>query len=400
MGSTCLSYRDRGVVWRRLGQKQLLQSLSLSFPFERMSAMCTKVCSVTVYPVAPSRLHSLWLLIVFLLLNDANALAQASEGAVQEVRTIYPSEWDVPYPAGLAYAMEPAHLFLLDKGSAASLPHARATAVIITPYEDLVATVPLAFAVDDAINMAYDDAAGRLLLLNNQQAELVQVALGEDGTQLDIARFDIAHLGLEDAEGMAVAPASRQLFILDGGASQIIVADIDHKFDLVAKIDLAHLRASTLRGIAVHPITHHLFVMSPPQEQLCELTPSGQLIGTYDLAALELTEPQGLAFGLSADLTDAPDTVHLFVADSSLPSRGATNIGQGAATNPLNLHLLAQLSKALLSSRVHSAPPENVLGRILEVALEPGKRDMGGALSPRLGEATCALRSPAALCKT
>ena len=96
----------------------------------------------------PTQLHSLWLLLVLLLLSNSSVRAQANNGTVQEIRTIYPSEWNVPYPAGLAYANELDQLFLLDRGSPESFRRMHSTLVIITPYEDLVATIQLAFTVD------------------------------------------------------------------------------------------------------------------------------------------------------------------------------------------------------------------------------------------------------------
>jgi hypothetical protein len=141
---------------------------------------------------------------------------------------------------------------------------------------------------------------------------------------------------------MAIDLASRHLFILDSQTAEILSVDLDNQFSLISRIDLLSLGAASLRGIAVHPISHNLFILSPHEEILYELTQSGQLVNTYDLTVLELVDPRGLAFGPSADLTDTPDTVHLFVADSNLPD-----------TDPVN-------------------PTQSVYGRVLEVALESG----------------------------
>jgi hypothetical protein len=269
---------------------------------------------------------------------------------VQEIRTLYPSEWNVPYPAGLAYATEPDRLFMLDRGSIGPTLRTRSTVVIITPYEELVAAVQIAFTMDDAINITYDDANDQLLLLNNRRAKLAQVALGEDGLpDPDMARFDVAHLDLENADGMAVDPAGRRLFILDSGASQIVSANLDDDLELISRIDLRHVDSSNLRGIAVHPRSHNLFVLSPAKELLYELTQSGQLVNQYDLASLDLIDPRALAFAPSADLTDAPDTIHLYMTDSNLPDEGWVKNRYAAP-----------------------AETEPVFGRILEVAIDPG----------------------------
>jgi hypothetical protein len=251
------------------------------------------------------------------------------------------------------------------------------TIVVITPYEDLVGAANLAFVADNAINIAYDDASDHLLLLNNEQAELARVAVGEDGVPIPdtLARFDINHLGLHNADGMSVDRVGRRLFILDSGASQVVSADLDNPFNLISKIDLSHLGAPNLRGIAVHLASRNLFVVSPAEEILYELTQSGELVNIYDLAVLDLIDPRGLAFGLSADLTDGSNTVHLFMADSNLPDGGPANTSQPPGIGTLYWPQPAQSSGDVFPGRrMHPAPARTaqVFGRILELALDPG----------------------------
>lgn len=246
----------------------------------------------------------------------------ARNGQVTEVRTLLPNEWGVPHPAGLFYSLDRDHLALLAKRDPEQPAADGTNIVVITPYEDLVGTAKLAFVADNAINLAYDDAHDTLLLVNNERAELARVAVRDDGIPdpNTLVRFDIAHVGLQNADGMAVDGAERRLYILDSGALQVVIVDAGDDFELISKIDLSHLGAANLRGIAVHPTSHNLFVVSPAEAVLYELTGSGQLVNTYDLAGLALADPQGLAFGPSADLTDDPDTIHLFMADSNLPN--------------------------------------------------------------------------------
>jgi hypothetical protein len=307
--------------------------------FELEDSMLIQAKTLFKYRPNSSWKWFLGLLASLLILRGVSA--QVDPRKAEEVRTIYPSEWGVPYPAGLSYSLDRDHLALLAKRSPDQSTVDGSTIVVITPYEDLVGTASLAFVADNAINIAYDDANDHLLLLNNEQAELAQVALGEDGLPDPdtLARFDMAYLGLENATGMDVDLAGRRLFILDSGASEIVSADLDNGFDLISKIDLSYLDATNLRGLAVHPLSHNLFVVSPSAEILYELTPSGQLLNTYNLAGLDLIDLRGLAFGPSADLTDAPDTIHLFMADSNLPDDG---------------------------------PAPQTFGRILEVELGPG----------------------------
>lgn len=260
----------------------------------------------------------LWLWVPMLTLGCSEVWIQAAPRTMEEVRTIYPSEWGVPYPAGLSYSLGSEHLALLVKRDPGQSTIGRSSIVVITPYEDLVGTANLPFVADNAINIVYDDAGEHLLLLNNQRAELARVTVGEDrvpdpGT---LARFDITHLDLKSADGMSVGRTARRLFILDSATAEVVCVNLDNRFDLIFKLDLSYLGTDKLRGIAVHPLTDNLFVVSPLEAHLYELTQAGQLINTYDLSGLDLVDPRGLAFGPSADLTDAPDTMHLFMADS------------------------------------------------------------------------------------
>jgi hypothetical protein len=175
---------------------------------------------------------------------------------------------------------------------------------------------------------------------------------------------------------MAVDLAGRRLFILDSKASQVVSANLDDEFKLISRIDLGHLGDPILRGIAVHPVSHNLFVVSPPEEILYELTQSGQFVNSYDLADLELIDPRGLAFAPSADLTDAPDTIHLYMTDSNLPDERRTNRSKILWINKSHCPTSAPLfiGNVLFGSYVRPAPAktEQLFGRILEVTLDPG----------------------------
>jgi hypothetical protein len=288
------------------------------------------------------QMRGFWLPLPLLLLSAFSGHLQVGSGTVEEIRTLYPSEWNVPYPAGIGYAIKSDHLLLLNEVNRGPSQNRPPTVVEITPYEDFVASVQLAVNVGDAVNLAYDNATDRLLLLNRTQTELSQFTFGKDGIVEDIDRFDVTSLGLNGAAGMDVDRSSRRLFILDRGADQIISADMKHDYARVAQISLANLCDHDWRGLAVHPLSHHLFVVCPSKRVMYELTQSDQLVNKYDLSALEMVGSGGLAFAPSADLTDAPEVIHLYMADNNLGSGG-------------------------------TADPRPVFGKIVEVALVAGE---------------------------
>ncbi|HLF91371.1 MAG TPA: metallophosphoesterase [Anaerolineales bacterium] len=315
----------------------------------------------------------LWLIAAFLFVGISGTLSQTSsgtlieKGTVEEIRTLFPSEWGVPHPTGLSYSLDLDYLFLLEKHNFDQEPAKAITVTVITPIEDWVSTVSLEFPLENRINVTYDDGSDRLLLLNNELAELAQIEVGIDGI-LDpatLARVGIAHLGLGDAQGMDVDFEAGRLFILDSTALQVVIANLDANFGLVSRVDISHLDAPDLRGIAVHPGTHNLFVVSPTKHLLFELTQSGQLVNSYDLESLHLNDPRGLDFGPSADSTDPPDTVHLFIADSQ-------------SETPIYLPLImikngggVDVSSDIRDPAQTLAAPK--FGRIIEAALKPAQ---------------------------
>lgn len=303
--------------------------------------------------------------------NDGRLNLDDVSAKVHLVRTRYPNEWGIPRPAGLAYSYDLAYIYLLNKEETAQSSNAAATVVTITPYEDEIDTADVDFDVDVAINIAFDDVHKRLFLLNQSNAELAQVESGGDGildpTALDI--FDITQLGLMNAQGMDIDALGERLFILDRATDEIVSMMLDANGRLesteVVRIDIGHLDADDLRGIAVHPLDGHLHVVSQAKETLFELTQSGQLVRSYDLAAIDLTDPGGLAFMPSADLTDPPGVIHLLVAESKLIEQ-------------LNAVYLPRIEQ----TTINHAPSQTddhaivvghggqLLGEILELALE------------------------------
>jgi hypothetical protein len=315
----------------------------------------------------------LWLIAAFLFLGSSCAPSQAASrtldeiGTVEEIRTLLPSEWGVRYPTGLSYSLDADHLVMLEKRSFDSAPAGETTVVVITPYEDLVGTVSIQFPADNHINVSFDDSGDRLLLLNNELAELAQIEQGNDRVidPTTLTRVDIAHLGLANVQGMDVDVRESRLFLLDSAAFQVVIVDLDAGFRLVSKVELSHLCAPNLRGLAVHPTSGNLFVVSPAEQLLYELTQSGQLVNRYDLANLALMDPRGLDFGPSADLTDPSDTIHLFMADSNLPAVKAylpliARRQDRGVVDPADTRVSAQPRAAA------------VFGKVLELALHPG----------------------------
>jgi len=303
----------------------------------------------------------------------ANRVPIADPAPAGVRRVIYPNEWGVGRPAGLIYTAKLGQFFVVDKRRPQQ--EEKATLVAITPYDVLQDYKQVSFAINDAINVAYDDAAGRFLALNQKRGELIQISLDEAGRPQagTVERASIVALGLLNPQGLAVDPVGRRLFILDSGAQQVVSLDLTTPFPYsnagVNTVPLAPLGVQNWRGLALHPTSRQIFVAAPAQQMLYALGQDGALVKSYTLADLALNDPQSFVFAPSADLTDAPETWHLFIADSYLPGSTAADVDPAALTQHLYLPWLRP--KALTRSPAHrrgeqwSRPPrKNIWGRL------------------------------------
>jgi len=258
---------------------------------------------------------------ILLLFGDHYAHAEVSIRSLAEVRIIYPHAWGIEQPDGLAYSANLNQFFLFEKDAAPQATAGEPIITVFTPYEDMINTVHLPVSLADASTIAFDDAANRLFLLKGDLTALMQIKLGSNGV-LDPAvatSFSLAHVGLKSAKGIAIDAAGNSLFILDSAAAQIVVIPLQENLDQAAftKVDLpAALDMLNAQGLSVNPRNQHLYIVQPTQQILYELTQAGQLVAQYDVATLLLTNPLALVFAPSADLTDDPNTVHLFLVDS------------------------------------------------------------------------------------
>jgi VCBS repeat protein len=247
------------------------------------------------------------------------ASAQDGSAPIWVVRSLSTSEYGVADPKGLAFSPE-ANTFLILDGSA--------TVTQVTMGEEHAGTRNIPEAQTDPLNAAFDKKSGSLFVFNRGKSELVQIRT--DGKGLP-ARFSTNAFGITDPQGLAFDPGNGQLFILDAGSSQIvsIAAHPTLGFDAneamrankVKRISLKKLGVGLLRGIAYNPGNGHLYIIESGKKKLYELTQSGDLVSTFDLASLSINNPSALTFAPSVDSTDDPGIYDLFLLD-----RGKTGL--------------------------------------------------------------------------
>jgi glucose/arabinose dehydrogenase len=301
------------------------------------------------------------LILVGFILSTSGSLVTSAQSTASwwEVRKMYLAEFGAAQPAGLAFSPT-AGTFLIASAQSADL-------VLVTMHEDPAGELELAAAIPDPLNMAFDARAGRLVAFDPAANELWDIRTRPSGlpdpAQDAVTRTSARQFGLERARGMSIDPNSGRLFILDT-ALQRIVAVTPHangRFDdesavrenRVTQIPLPNLRAENLRGLAYNPQNRSLYVLDVSQNQLHQLTEQGQLVSTRDVSDLRLTDPQTMLIAPSADMTDDPAIMNLFILDNTSSNGSITEVSfreaeiiQQAQTFPATLVNTIDTSKA------------------------------------------------------
>jgi uncharacterized protein YjiK len=232
----------------------------------------------------------------------------------RQVQTVDADDLGVVHPTALTYAPQ-TDLFMV--GAASTVEDLELAQ--LSQLRDRVGTLVVPMALGDAaLNTVFDPTIDRLLVLAGD--ELLEVQVGAAPGSATSETFDVSGFGVVGARGMSVDPVSGALYILDGVASRVIHVEpgIDRGFAdaSIAVLDLGDAGMGVLHGIAFNPSDGHLYVLEPERQLLHELTTGGQRVATRDLSAFSLGESQGMVFAPSADSTDDPSELSLYIADS------------------------------------------------------------------------------------
>jgi hypothetical protein len=305
----------------------------------------------------------------------------------------------MPHASGLAYSPAGGFFLALAGDSAEQPGGGPVNLTMISPFEELVGSASLP-VIPKPINLAFDSKANRLILFDTAAQELIAIQVGPDGylNPADRDHFEAGRFGVQDPLGMAIDPLSGALFILEGAEAQILRIEPDDQGGFegaatlaggrVSRIDLSELGLGALQGLAFHPTDGHLYLLNPAQGRLYEVSQAGQLLATRSFSGLDLEfrDPQGIVFAPSADLTDDPAQMHLFLMDSGL----APLAPPPSEINWFYLPFLVMPARERSSSAIQSPSPgpaaggreELGPGRIIEFTLTgpavvaPGQQDV------------------------
>jgi len=251
-------------------------------------------------------------------LHVPRSAAQANAAFIRQIRTLESDQTGLLHPAGLAFSTRANAFQVLQRPGAS----ADTELIKLTPFADRAGSARIAAAIKDPINVAYDNQVGRLLILHSSDNQLLEVREDANG-DLDpstLTRHNIREFELQDPQGMDFDAVGGGLYVLDAVGPRIVrvQAGVDGSFE-GAEITMIDLGASGIvspRGLAFNPSTGNLHVIVPAEQKLIELSQSGEVLATRDLAEFGLQDPQGVVFAPSGDQTDDPAQINLFLADS------------------------------------------------------------------------------------
>lgn len=249
--------------------------------------------------------------------------AQVQSGSIWVVRSLYTNEYGVDDPQGLAFSPRANMFFVLD-------PSANMT--LITMGEEHAGTLDLAQAQGDPLNTAFDQRSGGLFELDRARSELVKIQADDKGlpnSATSPRRFAVDSFGVANPQGIAFG-ADGHLFVLDTENEQIVAVVPDPVFGFdaeaairsgnIRQISLKGLGTSQLKGLAYNPSNEHFYVSAPAQKTIYELTQTGYVVTTFDLAPLGISNPSAMTFAPSVDTTDDPGIYDLFLLDAKTAS--------------------------------------------------------------------------------
>jgi hypothetical protein len=270
--------------------------------------------------------------------------------AAQEVRTVWTDEFGVARPAGLAY--DPSRReFLVARDDPTG------TAVLrLGPDEDRQGAFRLPRLVNPA-TLAFDGARDQLTAIDG--SEQVTVPGGAlEAARPRTERDPIDQLELEAPDSASFDPQTDMWFVLEEGADAVAMVAGDDRTNAPERIKLAP--SDTDRLIAFNPSDDLLYIMNARENQVDALDLEGNVQKRFSLDAVELFDPVAMTFAPSTDLTDGPDYLNLYVADSGDDTTlgGVTEVSLAAVTALAAPVDTATLVRTIQTSSWNPASPD------------------------------------------
>src|SRR6266545_2647034 len=231
--------------------------------------------------------------------------AQGVAPAIWQVRAMEADRTGIDEPIGLVFSSRLNAFYALDAKEWRRSP-TTTDLIELTVFEDRAGSARIEAAIQDPINMVYDNRANRLLILQAQGNQLLEVLADQDGrlAPATLTRHNVVYFGVQKPQGLTVDPVSGDLFILDAAGPRIVRISGGLDSGTVSVLDLGSSGIATPRSIAFDSSTGHLHVVSRSEQKLYELSQNGEVLASRDLSQFGLKNPQEIVFAPSSDQTD------------------------------------------------------------------------------------------------
>ena len=258
--------------------------------------------------------------------------AAAADPRATLVRTTNTFAWASPSPdpSGIAYNSRTDRLIVVD-GEVDEIPALFENVNLweATRAGTVVSTGLTTAYSNEPVGAGMDPSANRLFIADDDADVIHEVRPGGDnrfGTGDDVRRmFSTIAYGSGDPSGITYALGD--LFIADDTGTDVFRIDpgANRQFDgggddrVIRRFDVAALGQSAPEGIEYDPRTNSLFLVSENRfSNLTQVTLSGVLLQTIDLADIPINAPGGLTLG---PRTSNASLQSFFIAD-----RGVDNV--------------------------------------------------------------------------
>jgi hypothetical protein len=234
-----------------------------------------------------------------------------------------------PDPAGIAYLDSSNALLIADSEVNEMRVFAGDNLFISTLTDGLLGTADTIPWSHEPTGAAYDPNSGHFFLSDDDLGRIFEIDRGPDrvyDTGDDVVTsFSTIAFGSYDPEGVAFAEGLGTLFIADGISARVyrVRPGANGRFDgvppggddQVKSFDVAPLGVTDAEGIAFNPENGHLYLVGRSKTRMAEMTAEGTLVQMIDISAANAVRPAGLACGPSS--LD-PRVMHIYIADRGI----------------------------------------------------------------------------------
>jgi hypothetical protein len=264
----------------------------------------------------------LWIIVLSILFINNLAFAQSQQPFITISKKIESDKSGLSNPTGIVFSSRANVFHVVEASNQAASKSVGTVIKNISVLGRPSGTSQIGTVFDSPINTAMDNKNGRLLIYQVSTAQIIEIHESTSG-YLDpnsLTAHSALIYRLQDPQGMAFDSVGGYLYILDAVGPRVVrikeQRDGSIEGVLFDSVLLSWAGKRSLRGIAYEPVSGDLFITDPQEQKLYEINNTGQLISTRDLSEFHLHNIQGIVFAPSADQTDDPSLLSLFLADS------------------------------------------------------------------------------------